>query len=417
MRVCMLSVGTEGDVRPFVALGQRINEAGHRALIVTGAAHTALVERGGVQLVAINADSGRILQRNRKLLDGRNSPLFWRKVRRAYRLSTKSWMVRTLEATEGADLIVSAWINAPLAQAVAEKHGVPFVAVAFMPVTPSRSIPALWPSPVRPRPSALNLVAHHAARLLFRRAHSPRARAMRRSLGLPGRAPPHPIIYAFSPHVLPPPPDWANVDCAVVGFWTAPGDPDWKPPGALLDFLAAGPIPIYVGFGSMVGTHPRAFTQMIIEAVREAGRRAILATGWGAMSGSELGPSDDIFVLDRAPHDWLFGHVDLAVHHGGAGTLASAARAALPQVIVPFVLDQPFWAWQANKIGISPMVLDQRTITADSLADAIRRAGADPIRTAARVLASRLKDEDGIGNTLAVLRGWGLLPAVPQTVR
>lgn len=109
--------------------------------------------------------------------------------------------------------------------------------------------------------------------------------------------------------------------------------PDYKPPADLVDFIHRGPKPIYIGFGSIVVEDPQQFTTTILEAVRQAGVRAVISRGWNSLDGNS---SPDIFYLDECPHEWLFQHVSAVVHHGGAGTTACGLRYGRPTVIVPF---------------------------------------------------------------------------------
>src|SRR5690606_16355151 len=108
----------------------------------------------------------------------------------------------------------------------------------------------------------------------------------------------------------------------------------------LLDFLDAGPAPVHVGFGSMLTRNPAALGTAVREGLRRAGTRGVVATGAGAI---ELDSSDDILVLDQAPHDWLLPRMSATVHHGGVGTVAAALTSGIPQVVKPFLGDQPFW--------------------------------------------------------------------------
>ena len=201
------------------------------------------------------------------------------------------------------------------------------------------------------------------------------------------------VINGFSQHVLPRPADWPD-NSQVTGYWFF-DQTQWTPPEALSRFLAAGPKPVYIGFGSMVSSNARAFTQTVLDAVKKSGQRAVLATGWGALDGDE-GPQDEqIFFLRHAPHDGLFPLMSAAVHHGGAGTTAAAVRAGIPSVIVPFFGDQPFWADCLNRQGVAPPALERKSLTADALAS---RAGGD---------AAIGDDPDGSGaGTCGTCRGW-----------
>lgn len=102
--------------------------------------------------------------------------------------------------------------------------------------------------------------------------------------------------------------------------------------------------------------------------------RAVVATGWGGITGVD---ADNVLVIDQAPHDWLFPRVSAVVHHGGGGTTGAALAAGRPQVVCPFVADQPHWANRMHAIGVAPPPLGQQHLTADRLAEAIRHATGD----------------------------------------
>jgi sterol 3beta-glucosyltransferase len=142
---------------------------------------------------------------------------------------------------------------------------------------------------------------------------------------------------------------------------------------------------------------PDAFTRAVLDGLARSGRRAVLATGWGALRPSDV--PETVHVLDLAPHDWLLPRTSVAVHHGGVGTVAAALRAGVPQVIRPFLGDQPFWARRVHEIGIAAAPLTGR-FTADRLAAALDDA--TPMAGAARELVARVREEDGV--TAAVAR-------------
>jgi sterol 3beta-glucosyltransferase len=211
---------------------------------------------------------------------------------------------------------------------------------------------------------------------------------------------PMPTLYSFSPHVVPPPQDWNTVTHAT-GYWHLPPDEHWQPPAALEAFLAAGPAPVYIGFGSMVSADPEAKARVILDAVVQSGQRAVLATGWGALNVSDL--PDNVYMLEEAPHEWLFPRMAAVVHHGGAGTTAAGLTAGKPTIICPFIADQPFWGRRVAKLGVGPAPIPQRKLTAARLADALKVAVSDSaIQARAAALGEKLRAEDGVAN--AVMR-------------
>lgn len=209
-------------------------------------------------------------------------------------------------------------------------------------------------------------------------------------------------LNGFSPHVVPRPPDW-EPHVYVTGYWFLDAHADWQPPAKLEDFLQSGPPPVYVGFGSMSHGNPRAATQTVLQALRRAGQRGILLSGWGGLEESELPGS--ICLVDSVPHSWLFPRVAAVVHHGGAGTTAAGLRAGRPSVIVPFLsLDQSFWGWRVAGLGAGPAPVAARHLTADKLAEAITAAISDPqIGRAANELGMKIRAEDGVAQAIAIL--------------
>src|SRR5207248_7957003 len=141
---------------------------------------------------------------------------------------------------------------------------------------------------------------------------------------------------------------------------------DWCPPPALVDFLADGPAPVYVGFGSMAPADAERLTAVALDALARADRRAVLLAGWAGL-GRAAG-SDRVLVVDAIPHDWLFPRMSALVHHGGAGTTASGLRAGVPAVVVPFFGDQPFWGDRVWRLGVGARPIQRKALTADRLA-------------------------------------------------
>lgn len=153
----------------------------------------------------------------------------------------------------------------------------------------------------------------------------------------------------MSPALVPKPRDWKN-NIDVVGFYFLNLATDFKPADDLAKFLADGPPPVYIGFGSVVVEDSAVMTKTIFDAVERAGLRALVSAGWGGLGGVDV-PSN-IFILGNVPHDWLFEHVCAVVHHGGAGTTAIGLKKGKPTLVVPFFGDQPFWG-KSGQQGIS----------------------------------------------------------------
>jgi len=214
-----------------------------------------------------------------------------------------------------------------------------------------------------------------------------------------------PFTYCWSPALIPKPKDWgAHID--ISGFFFLDLASNFHPAEPLEKFLAAGPPPVYIGFGSIVVKDPAALTKLIFDAVEILGIRALVSEyvsfcrrqltnrGWGGLGGSQKVP-DNIFMLGNTPHDWLFTQVSAVVHHGGAGTTAIGLRLGRPTVIVPFFGDQAFWGRMVYAAGAGPEPVPFKQLTAEKLAHAIKVALAPEATAAAAKLAKAMTNEKG----------------------
>lgn len=210
-----------------------------------------------------------------------------------------------------------------------------------------------------------------------------------------------PTTYCWSPALIPKPNDWAQ-EISVAGFYFLDLATNYTPEPDLAAFLAAGPPPIYIGFGSIVVDDPDALTRLILRAVAKSGVRALISKGWGGIgltqdiTQADWAPRpDQYFMLGNCPHDWLFNRVSAVVHHGGAGTSAAGIKAGKPTVVVPFFGDQPFWGAMIAKAGAGPKPIPNKELTADNLAAAIQEALKPETLARAKELGNRIKEEKG----------------------
>jgi UDP:flavonoid glycosyltransferase YjiC (YdhE family) len=212
---------------------------------------------------------------------------------------------------------------------------------------------------------------------------------------------PTPALYGYSPSVVPKPANWSD-RIQITGYWFLDQASDWQPSPVLLDFLAAGLPPVYVGFGSMSGEDAAQLTQIILGALKHTGQRGVLLTGWGGIAQTEL--PDDVFLLSSVPHDWLFPQMAAVVHHGGAGTTAAALRAGVPSVVVPFFGDQPFWGDRVMKLGTSPSPIPKAELTVDRLAAAITTAVTNSaMQQQAKAIGVAIRAENGVQEAIEAI--------------
>jgi sterol 3beta-glucosyltransferase len=205
-----------------------------------------------------------------------------------------------------------------------------------------------------------------------------------------------PYTYLWSQTLILKPSDWDD-HIKITGFSFLPLASSYVPPPDLAEFLAKGPPPVYIGFGSIVVDDPNALTALIKEAVKLAGVRAIVSKGWGGVGGGDT--PDDMYLIGNCPHDWLFQRVSAVVHHGGAGTTAAGIALGRPTVVVPFFGDQPFWGQMIARAGAGPVPVPFKKMTAETLAESIRFALKPEVQIAVQQMASKMAEEDGAGDT------------------
>lgn len=423
MRVTIFCVGTRGDIQPFIALGLGLQRHGHAVTISTSRNFEAAITGFGLGFAPLTADYDRLMRRAPDMIEnGMNVFKGGRIMARHLAEMASHWAVEGRNAATGADLLIGQGPGTVLAGSLSEALGIPVVQAQLQPMTPCSDIQPMVLPPIPFRiPGPVNLGLYHALRwFMWTLVRGPVNAHLRRDLGLEpysrlgplhGRPATHRrVLYAYSEAILPRSRDW-SADAQVTGFWFLDEHADWQPPEDLARFLAAGPKPVYIGFGSMFGRDAEHITRTVIGAVRSTGCRAVLASGWGGLA-LDAGLSDpNIHVLTEAPHDWLFQRVAAAVHHGGAGTTAAAARAGIPSLVMPFITEQAFWSVQLEALGAAAPRLNHKTVTIDRLAGALGRIGEARLVEAAAALGRRISAETGVETAIRQLTAWGLLPA------
>ncbi|MFJ9691046.1 glycosyltransferase [Kitasatospora sp. NPDC101183] len=407
MRILIATAGSRGDVAPFTGLGVRLRAAGHQVAVATHDTFAEAVRDAGLEFRPLPVDPRAELSsaEGRRLLRAGTGPAAIAQLLRMGRRFMPALGEGIVAAAElGADLLLTTSTTDALGQVAAEAADIPSLGLHLQPLSPTREFaPAV--TGVRSLGRAGNLLAGHAVQAAVDQLFAPAVRGLRRRLGLPalgvaGSRRRHAVLHGFSPTVVPRPADW-HPRLDVAGYWWPPEQPGWRPPARLLDFLAAGPPPVFVGFGSLVVPDPERLTGTVLAAARAARVRLLLQSGWSGLGAED---SDSALTIGDTPHSWLFPRTAAVVHHAGAGTTAAALRAGTPTVPVPAQLDAPFWSDRLTRLGVSPGPVPLRTLTASHLAASLRRALDDPRHSArARAVATALAAEDGTAKVLAAV--------------
>ncbi|MDX8480502.1 glycosyltransferase [Mesorhizobium sp. VK24D] len=395
MRILLSTYGSRGDVEPVVALGERLQALGAevRVSVPGDAEFTALCARAGLPFAPAFApvrEWAKEMVRRRASASPEGVAALISD--QAAEIVAKQYDA-LMAAAEGCDTVVACGLfpSCAAARLVAERRGIPYNLATFCPIwLPSaHNRPHEYPGHRLPAGVTDNRLLWQTDIATKNALFGEAINSHRASLGLPAVENVRDYVYgdlvllACDPTLGP----WLPTDLTdalQTGAWILP---DQRPlPDGLEAFLEAGPPPVYVGFGSIAVAKESG--RAAIEAIRAKGRRTVIAHGW-----AELGlidDRDDCFAVGDVNQQALFGRVAAVVHHGGAGTTVAATRAAAPQVVVPQIGDQPYWARRVAELGIGA-AHEGPTPTAESLSAALETALASETRIRASEVARSVR--------------------------
>lgn len=414
MKVTIFAAGSQGDIQPCVALGKGLQQAGYSVCLAAPADFADFIQKHDLDFRPLRGDVQQMMASDtgRKFMGtgGGNPIRSIRAIRTLIAPVIQEMAEDTYAACLDADVLICLGVFSAFGQSIAEALNIPMIHVEPTPLLPTRSFPA----PSWPIQRNLGGLHNHLSGMAMLRVvwlwYLPFVNDFRQRLGLSAYTFDRfyrifrstPMLSAYSPSVIPHPADWPE-SVNVTGYFFLEPQADWQPSSELKAFLEAGDPPVYIGFGSMAGQSPEKVADLVLGALAKSNQRGVLVTGWGGMRTESL--SDDVFVLDSAPHRWLFPRMAAVVHHGGAGTTAEGLRAGVPEVIVPFILDQPFWGTRIKALGLGPDPIPQKNLTVERLADAIRIAVTDSeMKKRAHSIGEVIRSENGVDNAVKIFQ-------------
>ncbi len=404
VKVVIAGIGTRGDLQPLLALGRALEERGHEALVCGPPDFVDLAAELGVRFKPFGMPFVEFLTQSQEMAERNPLKVFMGAIGRQLlyeQIEAVRPLLREADALIGNSLLLS---GASLAQ----EAEVPYMKVIFQPVL--LRAPA-FPPPFVARqdlPGWLNLLLWKVHEGALNVAFLKLLNEARTKVGLaPVEDIPRHVyetsnfLMALDPALTGPLPDW-QFPHFVTGFWPL-RDHEASLPPQVEGFLSAGTPPVYVGFGSMMAKNPEARTRQILEAIRLTGQRAIVSSGWADL-GRSMEPPPECLIIGPVSHAALFPRCKAIVHHGGAGTTSAAALAGRPQVVVPHLLDQHYWAHRVVQTGVGPRTFPVGQLSAARLASALARACGEPIfRERAEALSRVLLARDGLAEAVSAI--------------
>ncbi|MFJ9410578.1 glycosyltransferase [Streptomyces sp. NPDC101393] len=429
MRILLTAAGSYGDIAPYTGLGARLHTAGHEVTLATHRTYAPLVRAAGLHFRSLPADPRTTGPDATARTPAGHPPRASRHGQRDL-MRRAATFIRHLgdgladaaEATPGTELLLLSTTTAPLGRHLAEAMDIPSLHLPLQPTAPTGDF-----APVISGGRSLgrwgNRASGHLSLRVVDRLYAGAVRDLRARLALPPTTPRtlrrhatatgRPVLHGFSEALVPRPDDW-HPDLKVVGNWWPWHAPDAQLPTHIEEFIASGPPPVFIGFGSMASGHGERLSALAERALRRAGLRGILQSGWARLTpptGSAASP--DLLTIDEVPHALLFPRMSALVHHCGAGTAAAGLRAGVPTVPVPVTADQPFWAARLASLGAATTPLPLRSLLTGApsddaavtrLAEALTQATTTPaLRVGAARAARRMASEDGGDAVLAAV--------------
>lgn len=422
-RITILAHGSRGDVQPYVALGRGLARAGYQVRLACPARFESFILENDLAFAPLAGDPAILtsdLSDNAGTSYIRTIPAMLK-----YALPVAAQVFEDCrQACQDADGIIHSFLMSVAGHETALALGVPDLsALIFGVFSPTGTFPnPMFPS--LPLGSAYNRLTH----IIFDRSYWWGSKLgygwLRRRYhhlpplhGWPFTAKsnqfrsqrhlrPVPVLYGFSPSILPQPADWGD-HLHLTGYWFL-DRPSWSPPAELLCFLESGPPPVFIGFGSTITRKAGPLTRIALEALARSDQRGLLLTGWGGLKQVDIPAgllaNNRVLAIEQTPFDWLFPRMAALVHHGGMGTTAEGLRAGKLAITVPFTADQPFWGKHLHHLGLSPAPLTPRRITADRLATLIQETVAnDDMARRVSLVGQSIRAEDGIGRAVALV--------------
>ena len=407
MKISMITIGSTGDVRPYILLGRELKKRGHIISICAFRNFEATARTEGFDFIPIDRDASafmkNVLSNNKGGIDYVNN------IHRELKELAPVMFDAIDKAVSCSDIVISTYFGS-FVRRVAEKYNKLFVQTHFFPmdvndVSPIASAKGFclghnyYHFTYKLGYLLINLLERYLTKK-YKDDYELEPNEITSSPVYTINGQKFPVIYAMSRYVLPPYSEWED-NIHVVGYFFEEKTQNYTPPQELIDFLNAGEKPIYIGFGSVMSPKIEKYLNITLKALERTNIRAILVQGWKDFTPPE---NKNVFTIGALPHDYIFDKVKAVIHHGGAGTFAAGIKHAKPTYIVPFGGDQSFNALRAYELGIGPKPLKQEFFTVEKMERCLNElVENDEYRINAEILSKKLADEQGIDKAIEII--------------
>lgn len=391
------TIGTRGDVQPYIALAAALEKAGHRAQVASHPCMRTLVESYGVDFAPIGPDID-IGQETAAIQA--NAPHwaigFMRVMKFSFRMLEESHP-DLASLCNAADVVIVSHTAAGSVEA--DQFGKRKISVTLFP----QAIPVKDKS----EPFMKRLVGSVAGWGMGLAMSRPLDR-IRRKFGVPKMGPNGITsdllnLVPISSYIIPPDPRW-DTRHQMTGYWFAEQSTNWQPPQELVEFIESGEPPVVISLGAMAlgGKESAETAKLTVQAVEQAGFRAIIQ-GWTGIL-EELDLPAGIMPAGSIPHTWRLPRARCFVHHGGFGSTAAAFQAGIPALVIPHIIDQFIWGQKVFELGVGPEPIPRAKLTVQNLAEGIRQAATnEAFIDKAATLGALIRSEAGLTKAVTLI--------------
>lgn len=415
MRIAIFTLGSRGDVQPYVALAKAAILKGHSAVICTGKSFKYFIERNGVEFEEATSDLMAMLETEEGKMVFNNAmkhPIMTKHyLKDVVNPSYRKTLDEFYKSAQGADIIIY-HPKAFGSPDIAKSLGIPCISMPPVPITyPIEEFPNLAISPTRNLGKVINKLTYK----IMDKAESasikevndfrektlnlPKRKSGKYTLKIDGRE--IPIIYPISSYLFKDVKSWGDKVYLPGFFYLDTGDEVLEE--KTLEFINLGKEPIVISFSSTPLKSPDIFKEKLVKALKETDNRAIIIAG---NSGITFEKEEEILTIKAAPHTLLFPLAKGIIHHGGVGTMAAALKSGKPQIIIPFAVDQPFWANRLYKLGYALKPIKEIEVTTEELISRFKELEKAEVKQKAQDIKSALSKENGTENAIKYIENY-----------
>lgn len=413
MNITIVTVGSRGDIQPYIALGIGLREKGFNVKIITNENFKSFIEAFNISFHPVKGDIKEILNSEAgiKTLESGYSLKFLKHFFEVLSEYFEDLLDSVIEVSKDTDFM----IFSPLAficHSVAEYYGIKSISATLQPMNKTKEFPSfIFPEKLSFIPgynelshlileySSWELIKKSVNKSVYKRfGKTIKFRDTKKYLEKTNFN----YIYGFSKYIIPKPSDW-SVNHHVTGYWFLDTQKNWHPPQELINFLDTDKKIIYAGFGSMLSRDPYETSKIIFDSIKNLDIKLIVSTGWGGLKVQGM-IDDNVYVTEQLPHDWLFSKINAAIHHCGSGTTSAALKAGIPSIPVPFFSDQPFWANRIYNLGLSTKPINRKDLNSSNLRTVIKEAlNNENMINRSLIISDKIKTENGVENSVKII--------------